>query len=607
MKPSVFCPVRPASGRPTANRRQLARAALAPALMVMAPMVVGHAAAADWPVAGSPPLLAQADAPLPPPAQSGRREGAAPPLPPIEPKPTAGAPAAPPAVPAPAGAVPLDRAPQFVLRSVRLDGNTTLDPAAVDAVVAPYLNKPTSLADLEEIRRRLTALYIENGYINSGVLVPDQNVSNGAVTMRAIEGRITDVTVSGADRFGADYFSSRLERALQTPFNVRDIETEQQILLQNPLIRRLNIELQPGLTPGEAKLNADVLENSPYSLSASVANDQSPTVGEIRGQLQGTAANLLGRGDILSAQYGRSKGLNDGYVSYSLPLLPDDTRLNLRYDRNGTVVIDPALSPLNITSDSQSISVGLSRPFYRTAEQILTLGLNGERRKAQTYLLGMPFAFTAGSDNGKTNITVLRFYQDWLDRNADHALNLRSTFSFGLNLFGTTITPVSPTSRFTAWLGQAEYVRRIFDDWEAVVRSDLQLSSAPLFPLEQFPLGGIDTVRGYREYLTVTDDVFFASGELRIPLGKVPLPYVTQGDEAGTVQVVPFYDFGRNWNVRRPTPYPPEISGIGGGFRWLPGGGIVAELYLAKALRHVVFGNSLEDRGIYFRLTTQLY
>ncbi|HTW50280.1 MAG TPA: ShlB/FhaC/HecB family hemolysin secretion/activation protein [Stellaceae bacterium] len=543
------------------------------------------------------------------PEVTGRQLGPAPPLPPLEPTPASGsAPAgsSPPAR-APAAQGPLSQAPQFVLRAVRLDGNSRLDQATIDGVIAPYLNKPTSFADLEEIRRNLTSIYIEKGYINSGVLIPDQNVSDGLVHMRAVEGRVTEVNVTGTNSFKPDYFSARLGGALQTPFNVQDVETEQQILLQNPLVRRLNIELQPGLTPGEAKLNADVSENSPYSITASVANDQSPTVGEIRGQLQGTAANLLGYGDILTAEYGRSDGLNDGFISYSVPILPDDTRLNLRYDRNGTVVIDPALSPLDITSNTQTISVGLSRPFYRTSEESLTLGINGERRTAQTYLLGMPFAFTPGTDNGKTDITVLRFYQDWLDRNADYALNLRSTISFGLNLFGTTITPVSPTAKFTSWLGQAEYVRRVFGDWEAVVRSDLQLSNHSLFPLEQFPLGGIDTVRGYREYLTVTDDAFFASGELRIPIGKLPLPYIPRDENTGTVQFVPFYDFGRDWNVNTPTPYPPEIAGAGAGFRWMPGAGITAELYYAKALRHISLGTSLEDRGIYFRLTTQLY
>jgi hemolysin activation/secretion protein len=559
-------------------------------------------------------LLAQAVPPqsnnpvIPPDETTSRREGAAPPLPPIEPTAPKGTPSpALPTVQQPAPQGPLSQTPQFVLHGIRLEGNTRLDKATVDGVVDPYLNKPVSLADLDQIRRQLTTIYIERGYINSGVLVPDQNVTDGVVLMHAIEGRVTEVNVTGTDHFKPEFFQSRLGDVLQTPFNVQDVETEQQILLQNPLIRRLNIELQPGLTPGEAKLNADVLENSPYSLTASIANDQSPTVGEIRGQLQGTAANLLGYGDILTAEYGRSDGLNDGFISYSLPIRDDDTRLNLRYDRNGTVVIDPALSALNITSDSQSISVGLSRPFYRTVEESLTLGITGERRTAQTFLLGMPFSFTAGSDNGKTDITVLRFYQDWLDRNADHALDLRSTFSFGLNLFGTTITSVPPTSKFTTWLGQAEYVRRVFDDWEAVVRSDVQLSNHPLFPLEQFPLGGIDTVRGYREYVTDTDDVVFASGEMRIPIGKLKVPYLSRGEDDGVVQFVPFYDYGRGWNVGRPTPYPPDVAGTGAGFRWMPGGGITAELYYAKPLRNVSLGTSLEDRGIYFRLTTQLY
>src|ERR1700732_3604359 len=43
--------------------------------------------------------------------------------------------------------------------------------------------------------------------------------------------------------------------------------------------------------------------------------------------------NILGYGDILAAQYGRSQGLNDGYVGYSLPIANDDTRLSLRYDK----------------------------------------------------------------------------------------------------------------------------------------------------------------------------------------------------------------------------------------------------------------------------------
>ena len=510
--------------------------------------------------------------------------------------------------PPPAAAVPpLANVPRFILRKVDVVGNTVIEDASIRAVVAPYIGKPVSTADLEEIRRRFTRLYIDRGYINSGAVLPDQNVTNGVVAYRFVEGRITDITVAGTEHFKPEYFRSRLAAAANAPFNIGNVEQEQQILLQDPLIRRLNIELVPGLVPGEAGLNADVSEASRYSLSAQVADDQSPTVGEIRGQLQGSFANILGVGDLLTAQYGRSGALNDGFIGYSVPIASDDTRLSLRYDKNGTVVVTPALVPLNITSAYSSVGVGLSRPFYRTAEQNLTLGVSLERRQEQSFLLGMPFDFVTGSENGNTNVTALRLSQSWLDRNSEHALALRSTFSVGLQGLGATVTNVSPSGQFFDWLGQAQYVRRIWNDIEGLVRADLQLSDKPLFQIEQFALGGIDTVRGYREYLTVTDDAALISAELHIPVGRLRLPYLSKTDDAGTVQIVPFYDYGRGWNVDRPTPYPPSISGVGGGLRWLVGSGITAEFYYAKALRNVDVGNSMEDRGIYFRITSNFF
>jgi hemolysin activation/secretion protein len=488
-----------------------------------------------------------------------------------------------PAPPAPAEAAPpLRQGPRFVLRDINIAGNTVLDAAAIRAVVDPYLGKPVTTGDLEEIRRQLTLLYINRGFINSGVVIPDQTVTNGVVTFRFVEGRVTDIEVSGTEHFNPEYFRSRLAYGTEPPFNVDNLSREQQILLQNPLVKQLNLELLPGLEPGEARLHADVAEGSRYSLSAQIADDQSPTVGAVRGQLQGSMANLLGFGDVLAAQYGRSEGLNDGYVGYSVPIASDDTRISLRYDRNGVVVIAPELTSLNVTSSFYSVGIGLSRPMYRTPEQTFTLGASLERRVQQSFLLGMPFPFIAGAtENGKTVDTPLRLYADWLDRDAEHAFAARSTFSFGLRDFGATVTDMPgrgiPTAEFFTWLGQVQYVRRVYEDWEILVRSDLQLSNRPLFQMEQIALGGLGSVRGYRTYLTVTDNGWVGSAELRIPVGRLRLPYLADSDTAGTVQIAPFYNYARDWNTDRPTPYPQQFSGVGAGVRWYLGSGLTAE------------------------------
>lgn len=241
-------------------------------------------------------------------------------LPPVQPSPSPPSSLTVPMPPQPSEGAPLAQGPRFVLRDVTIAGNTVLDQAAIRGVVEPYLGKPVTTADLEEIRRQLTLLYIDRGYINSGVVIPDQNVVNGVVAFRVVEGRVSDIEVTGTDHFDPEYFTSRLAHGTESPFNVENLAREQQILLQDPLVKRLNLELLPGLEPGEARLHADVLEGSRYSLNAQIADDQSPTVGAVRGQLQGSFANILGFGDILSAQYGRSQGLNDGYVGYSLPI-----------------------------------------------------------------------------------------------------------------------------------------------------------------------------------------------------------------------------------------------------------------------------------------------
>lgn len=544
---------------------------------------------------------------LPPDPLPPRRGTSQPVLPPIEPAPEPAQPPPPAVPPQPAEPARPSRGGTFLLRGVRLTGSTVLDQAAVEGVVAPYLHRPVGITDLETIRQDLTLLYVRAGYINSGIVIPDQSISDGAVTLQAIEGKLSAIEVSGNRYYRSSFLTDRLQRGVSTPFNVNDLARQQQILLQDPFLRRLNLNIQPGLLPGEATLVGEVSDAWPFSLTAQIANSQSPTVGEVRGQLQGVIANVLGVGDVLALQYGRSEGLNDGAISYTVPIASDDTRLSLRYDVNSTLVVASDLRPLNITSRYHSIGVGLSRPFYRTPEQSFTLGLSLEWRQSRTFLFDEPFSFAEGAVNGRTNVTALRFYQDWLDQNAQRVLALRSTFSLGIKALGATVARGEPSSQFFSWLGQAQYVRRLFGTWEALLRGSLQLSANPLFPIEQFVLGGLYTVRGYREYLTATDNAFAGTAELRIPLGRLPVPVLSNTSEAGLVQLTPFTDYGVGWNTGRRTPGEARLPSIGVGLRWLIGSGMAAELYYGHALRHIDQGNSLQSQGIHFRVTSSLF
>ena len=81
-----------------------------------------------------------------------------------------------------------------------------------------------------------------------------------------------------------------------------------------------------------------------------------------------------------------------------------------------------------------------------------------------------------------------------------------------------------PDGKYFAWLGQGQYVRRLRPASRqpaarlaARAPRQRQISADPLLSIEQFAVGGIDTVRGYRENQIVRDTGFAASVELHIP------------------------------------------------------------------------------------------
>ena len=78
----------------------------------------------------------------------------------------------PPFAPGEGGEIP-PRGPRFLAREIRVSGSTVFSSKKIAEITAPYLNRELSSADLEALRRALTLLYINNGYINSGAVVPD--------------------------------------------------------------------------------------------------------------------------------------------------------------------------------------------------------------------------------------------------------------------------------------------------------------------------------------------------------------------------------------------------------------------------------------------------
>jgi hemolysin activation/secretion protein len=508
-----------------------------------------------------------------------------------------------PAVPPGMGASTSPTGPRFILRRVDVTGNTILPQAAIAEITAPFLGHEIGSADLEELRYRLTQAYVERGYINSGAILPDQQIQDGVVTYRMIEGRLVDIEVTGTQWLSPQYVRNRLT-GLSEPVNIHDIEERIQLLLQDPTILRMNVELVPGPVPGQARLLANVTESNLYSLGATIANNEPPNVGSVHGQLNGVLRNLTGWGDRLAMYYGRTQGVNEGGFAWTFPLTPEGAAVTVSWDYNGAGVVSEEFRDLNIRSVTATYGVAVSVPLYRTATRALTLTADLERRSNDTFLLGEPFSFAPGFVNGHARASIARLSLDWTDRRADQVVALRSTVSHGLGILGATNPGQPPNADFTAWLGQAQYVHSLPGSSQIIGRAAAQLSSAPLLPFEQVAIGGMNTVRGYRQNALVRDNAVLLSLEGRIPLFDLSLPTAGFREWSGPIQLAPFLDYGTGWNTQSPTPKPRALAGMGIGLRWDVQDVLSAQIYYGHGLAPVHQpDHDLQDDGIYFRVT----
>ncbi|WP_017314397.1 ShlB/FhaC/HecB family hemolysin secretion/activation protein [Mastigocladopsis repens] len=432
---------------------------------------------------------------------------------------------------------PPTEVPQTItVEKFEVTGSTVFSPEDFTKITAPYTNRPITLTELFEVRTKITQLYVDQGYITSGAYIPPQKLQGGVVEIRIVEGTLEDIKISNTRRLNPGYVRSRLAIATGKPLNRDRLLEALQLLQLNPLIETLSAELSAGSRPGLSLLEVRVKEADTSKLQIILDNRRSPAVGSFRRQIQVSEANFFGWGDGVSATYTNSDGSNALDFSYSVPLNPRNGTVTFSFGMSDSDVIERPFNVLDIESNSRYYELTLRQPIIQSPTQELALGLTATRRESEASFFNgeIPFQEAFGADEeGKTQVTALRFFQEWTQRNSQQVFALRSQFSVGLDAFDS--------KSFLAWRGQAQWVRLLARDTLLLLRTDVQLADQPLVAFEQFSLGGLENVRGYRQDALLTDNGFFASAEVRIPILRFFEPN-------SLLQVAPFFDIGTSWN-----------------------------------------------------------
>lgn len=514
-----------------------------------------------------------------------------------------------PSTPTPIAPQPLPNIPDTVIiKKFDVVGSTVFSQEELAEILKPFINKPITFEQLSQAKSAVAKLYFDNKYITSGAYIPvGQAIEDGVVRIIVVEGKIEEIQIRGNQRLKSDYIRSRIARATKAPLNQEKLLDSLRLLQIDPLIENLSAELSAGTRPGLNVLSIEVKETPSFGITTGIDNNRSPSIGSFRRRVELNQGNLTGWGDALSLGYSNTDGSNTFSGSYTLPLNPRNGILGFNYSTSSSDIIEDDFNELDIESGSSNYDLTFRQPLLQTPREEFALGFTASRRDSQVSSdilsqegISLSELSPGADEDGDIRILALRFFQEWISRNEREIIAARSQFSLGLDLMNATVNSDAPDSRFFAWYGEAQWTRLLAPDTLLLIKGNVQLSSESLLAGEQFSLGGLENVRGYRQNFLLRDNGIFASAE-------VLLPIVRASEIDGVLHIAPFIDIGTTWDNSAEKNIDKDdtntLASVGLGLRWRQGDRLTARFDWGIPLISVdKQGDSLQENGFYFSL-----
>lgn len=447
--------------------------------------------------------------------------------------------------------------------SFQVDGNTLLPQAEVQKALDPFQGKEMTLQGLKGVADALTLLYQKKGFMTVRVLVPQQTVgTDGVVKLHVVQNKMGRFKVSGNKHYSTPFLRWYFEDALKDEYPQRE-KFERAVLLLNEFSGlKASTVLEPGETPDTVDVTLAVEDRNPLRFSVDYNNYGSHFNGYNRPGAGVRWGNLTGNGDELimhGFQTLASKGSLVGTFGYGIPVSDEGTRLTAFYS-NAAFGVGQELEALDIRGKANVFGLMVLHPFIRRPGCNVDFQGGFVFQDIHNSLLGVQ------TSRDYLRELVVGATTDWTDQNGRWYAGLHMIQDFGPLVWGMNAGDVQSSrgvgGGFNKWTADLARVQRLSSRSMLILRGSSQAGFSALPTAEQYALGGVDSVRGYRQASYLGDGGYNLSAEFRLS----PL------EDPDLFQVTAFVDYGHAYLVH---PAPGEISpldaaGAGIGFRVTP-------------------------------------
>jgi hemolysin activation/secretion protein len=460
----------------------------------------------------------------------------------------------------------------LLVKGFSFSGNTVISQAELEAHTQPYVGRPLTLLELEEVAANVTALYKQKGYTLATTYVPQQQIRFGVVTIAILEGRVGEISVTGNQHYSTEFIRGSFAQAMEDKV-VRNVALERALLLLNEYPDlKVSALLEPGTSTGSTNVHVKAEDKLPIHATLDYNNYGSNKISRNRLGAGIQIGNVLFDGATLNIN-----GIMGDHpdqllfqtLAYAVPIGVHGTKLVLS-GSNGRFDVGAELAALQIHGTIKTYDISVTHPFIKTRFQTLMAEAGFASKDNRLFTLGS----LTGDD--RVRIAKLGVNYDRLDLSGRTYVSLYGFQGLG-ELFGgmddnaLQTTRQGTDNRFTKATVNAGRIQSLGHEVLLVVRASGQATTGPIVVIEQMLLGGPDSVRGYQLGERFVDEGYTVSAETRVPF----FPSVF-----GSTQAAVFIDHGAG-RLRNPQPGEQSSSSLTG-----TGAGLQTELpYFSTRLR----------------------
>lgn len=507
--------------------------------------------------------------------------------------------------------------PSFDVLEFVVEGNTVLSDAAIEKAVTPFLGEGKTFAAVEGARAALEKAYQDAGYLTVFVDLPEQEVGQGLITLKVQEGRVERLAVSGSRYYSQGYIRARVPELAEGKVPNFNVVQAQLADVNRTDDRRVQPVLRPGRTPNSAEVELKVTDQAPVHANVELNNNHSQFNKPWRLMASARYDNLF--------QQDHSMQL----VAITNPQNPSQSKafgLSYMIPESG----GDGWQAVALWSDSQleafsSVSI-LGRGQIFGLKRQWGLPVNGGLTHALTFgadYKNMKERVVVGSDQVASPIRYMPFtlgYNGSWTQEDSAVTTFNNNFVFGVaSLFQHEVDcGFGPQDQFACKRDGADggfaYLRadwrhsQPIGKWNLGVRFAGQLASQPVVGVEQYAIGGADSIRGYLTSEAVGDHGVMASLQLTTP-NLSPAAKLSEGEESlwrslDELNAYAFVDAGQVGVIRSSVGEASHqtLAAVGVGFKLKANKTWVLNTDVAKALRAGT-ATRVNDKRVHVRLS----